>query len=235
MKLFKNSLNGLLAGVALLGASLQANAIPFSVDITVDNSYALYYGTQTTATNFVGADGTWPTVEHYTFDLPTNNYIYVVTKSDLSVAQGFLAQFTNLLTNERFYSNDPQWQVTATGRYNSAPYDASLASFLELNTQLGVANAGNNPSHGWVATTAGAANGAAPWGTLAGIDSAAHWSWYDSTHTGVDPTNYGYNHDEYLIFRINVGASSVPEPSSIILLALGLIGLGFARARKLKA
>jgi len=230
MKLF--NLKNLLAGAAILGASLQASAIPFSVDITVDNSYALYYGTQSAASTFVGADGDWPSVEHYDFDLPVNNYIYVVTQSDLAVAQGFLAQFTNLLTNERFYSNNAQWQVTATGRYGSAPYNNTSAAFAELNSQLVLANAGSNPSGGWVATTAGNANGASPWGTLSAIDSAARWSWYDSTHTGIDPTIGGFNHDEYLIFRISVGASSVPEPSSVFLFALGLIGLGLARRYK---
>lgn len=230
MKLF--NFKSLLAGAAILGASIQANAIPFSVDITVDNSYALFYGTQTTATNFVGSDGNWPTVEHYQFDLPTNNYIYVVTESDLAVAQGFLAQFTNQLTNERFYSNDSQWKVTATGHRGYAPYNATPGSFAELNAQLALANAGTNPSQGWVATTAGNANGASPWGTLSAIDSAARWSWYDSKKDGSDPTINGYNHSEYLIFRINVGATSVPEPSSVFLFALGLIGLGLARKYK---
>jgi hypothetical protein len=232
MKLF--NLKNLLAGAAILGASIQANAIPFSVDITVDNSYALYYGTQSNASTFVGSDRDWPSVEHYNFDLPVNNYIYVVTQSDLSVAQGFLAQFTNLLTNERFYSNNSQWQVTATGRYGYAPYNNSSAAFTELNTQLGLANVGSNASGGWVATTAGNANGASPWGTLSAIDNAARWSWYDSKKDGSDPTIGGYNHDEYLIFRISVGAkaNNVPEPSSVLLFALGLIGLGLARKYK---
>jgi Tfp pilus assembly protein PilW len=105
--LFTNILGGLLFS----GVALQANAIPFEVDITVDNSYALYYGTETQATNFVGSDSDWTTTESYAFDLPTNNFIYVVTQSDIAVAQGFLAQFTNLLNNDRFYSNDPQWPL----------------------------------------------------------------------------------------------------------------------------
>ena len=225
-------LKSLLGGVFALGVSLQANAIPFSVDITVDNSYALFYGTETQATNFVGSNGDWPSVEHYTFDLPTSNFIYVVTQSDLQVAQGFLAQFTNLTTNERFYSNDSQWQVTATGNYGHAPYTNSAADFAELTSQLALANAGTNPSNGWTHTTAGAANGAAPWGYLSAIDSAARWSWYDSKQDGSDPTNPGFNHDEYLVFRISVGATSVPEPSAFILLGFGLLGLGVMRKRQ---
>ncbi len=99
----------------------------------MDNSYALYYGDEIQATNFIGNDYNWMNTEVYTFTMPSYRYLYVVTESDLSVAQGFLAEFTNLDNNTVFHSNDPEWKVAATGRRGKAPYSNTPEAFEELN------------------------------------------------------------------------------------------------------
>lgn len=218
-------------GLLLAVFSTSSHAINIKVDITVDNSYALYFGTGTAATNFVGNDFSWPTTETYTFNLPASDYIYVVTASDLAVAQGFLGQFQNLDANFKFYSNDPQWEVTATGLGAAAPYLGSAADLTLLSAQIVVANAGGNPSLGWTGLTAGPANGAAPWGTRPAIDAAARWTWY-SANGDPDPTTPGFDHDEWLVFRVKVGATPVSEPHGMVLFGLALGVAGAIRHRR---
>ena len=216
----------LVSLVAALGFPAEASLI--KVNITIDNSYALFYGTQTAATNFVGSDFNWPTTETYNFNLPSNQYLYVVTASDLSVAQGFLGQFENLSTGYKFYSSDPQWTVMATGLGSAAPYSGSLSDLALLTQEIVDANGGGNPSNGWVAPTVGPINGAAPWGLRPNIDAAARWVWY-SSNGDLDPTTPGFNHDEWLVFRIPLDATPVPEPSMLGLLAISAAGFSFAR------
>ena len=229
-RLVRCALNVLVCG-GLLGAGGLAEATPIRVNITVDNSYALFTGTETAATTFVGSDFSWPTTETYTFDLPANNFIYVVTASDLSTAQAFLGQFENLSNGNKFYSSDPQWQVTATGLGPAAPYTGSAADLALLTQEILDANAGGNPSNGWVAPTAGPGNGAGTWGLRPGIDAAASWVWY-SSNGDPDPTTPGFDHDEWLVFRISVAARPVPEPATLALMLTGAAGGLWMRRRR---
>jgi hypothetical protein len=226
MTVKRNIFGSLLAATSTLAIAASAAATTIQVRITVDNSYALFVGTRTQATTFVGSDFTWPTVETYNFNLSSDSYLYVVTASDLQVAQGFLGQFENLDSAFKFYSNDPQWQVMATGLGAAAPYSGSASNLSLLTQELLDANAGGNATNGWVPLTTGPTNGAAPWGPMGSIDPAARWVWH-SSNGDTDPTTPGFNHDEWLVFRIAVAATpdnpipGIPEPSSWLLMIIG--------------
>lgn len=232
------------AAVGVLGAlgSGSAQADLIKVSMTVDNSYALFVGNLNAATGFVGADASWPSVETYNFNLASSAYLYVVTASDKSVAQGFLGQFENLTSNYKFYSQDPQWQVMATGLGASAPYTGSAADLALLTQEILDANGGGNPSNGWTNFTAGGSNGSGPWGSMAGIDAAANWVWYAGGNCNAsNPTLGGCDAGEWMVFRIavaatpdnpNPGGGNIPEPTSLALTGLGLAVAAICRRRK---
>jgi len=231
----------LAACVGLLVAH-PAHADAIKVSMTVDNSYALFVGDRSVATTFVGSDSNWPSVESYSFNLARDAYLYVVTASDRSVAQGFLGQFENQTSGYKFYSQNPQWQVMATGLGPNAPYTGSAADLQLLSKEIQDANGGGNPSQGWRSFTAGGANGSSPWGRMAGIDALASWVWYAAgSCNNTNPTQGGCDAGEWLVFRIAVGAtpenpipdnpSAVPEPTSF---ARAVLGFALAAALRRK-
>ena len=233
-------LSGCLFGSLVLASSMPAQAVTdvkWETTITVDNSYALYWGTETNVTHWEGNDFDWPTTEIYHYTLPSDNYLYIVTVSDIAIAQGLLGQFKNLDQNYVFYSNDPQWQVTATGKRDptkinfGAPYTNSMADFDLLTEEILRANGKTNASLGWVATTAGPANGGDPWLKRPLIDAAARWVWYDKSKSGTDPTTPGFNHDEWLVFRIRIGATPQSAPGPLPLLG---VASAWAWSRRLR-
>ncbi len=60
--------------------------INFKLAIRVDNSYALFYGDQTGATDYIGAGFSWSSTDVYTFKMPNYRYLYVVSESDMNIA-----------------------------------------------------------------------------------------------------------------------------------------------------
>ena len=113
----------------------------------------------------------------------------------------------------------------ATGLGNTnAPYAGTVADLALLSQEIVDANGGGNPSNGWVGTVAGPSNGGGPWGLRPSIDAAAKWVWH-SANGDPDPTTPGFNHNEWLVFRIQVGATPVSAPGSLALVGLALAGL----------
>lgn len=213
-----------------------ASADDWTIHITVDNQYDVYFGTPTTTNFHAGGDTNWTNTETWTaLGRAPTDFLYVATASDHSVAQGFLAEFINTTQNATIRTGDYPWEVFPAGAYLNlidatwpSPWPASV---MPTQSQVDAAIAYATANNLWVApsTAAGYDNGSnpLPWGTRPGISGAADWIWYDS---GNDPGGFypvpfsGFSHDEFLVFRV----PNVPEPGTL----LGVIVAGLALGRR---
>jgi hypothetical protein len=64
-------------------------------------------------------------------------------------------------------------------------------------------------------------NGVKPWDTRNAIDSNAAWIWSSDA-----------DNDNNVYFSLAIKATDVPEPTSLAILALGMIGLASRRFKK---
>jgi len=210
----------------------------WTVNITVDNQYAIYFGSATATDTFVGMDANWPNTETWNaVNRPPTDYVYVATASDQQVAQGFLAEFQNTTQSYTFLTGAPEWQVFPAGQYAATnpffpnPWPPSLSpTTAQVDAAIAYATANNL----WVAptTAAGYTNGALPWGVRPSIPLNAQWIWYESggVPSGSYPTPFqGGNHDEFLVFRVQpvpvvTGIPTVSTWGLTILMLLLLVG-----------
>lgn len=224
MKMNRRFLAGLfvLVSVVLGTNSAQAVTQTLTFNATADNAYAIYMGTATSATQSVGGAANFSTnsqiftPESYTTTAQDTDYIYIAAWSDHAVKQGFLADITDLGTGFRTFSGGPSpWLVTATGINLSTSSPAP--TLADITTQIGLANAGTNPSGGWNSVTPSALTnfqGGIHGVVVSGIASNASWMWWNSGNdpSAEAPFSPGFNHSEYLIFRLPVFATSAHPP-----------------------
>jgi len=229
----------MIAALSLGALAGAAGADNWTMTMTVDNQYDVYFGTPLATTFHAGGDSNWPTVETWNAIgmLPTD-YLYVATASDHSVAQGFLGVFTNTTLGSTVVTGDPAWEVFPAGGYlqqiDASWPDPWTPSLMPTQSQVDQAISYATTNGLWVPTSylSNWTNAAhpGPWGhNLAGIPANATWIWHDS---GLDPGGFwpapysGFNHEEFLVFRI---AGIAPEPTSLALVTLG--AAMFARRR----
>ncbi len=208
----------ILAGFLLLANS--ASAITFDATVTADNHYAIYAGNESGVSfigrNEVGSSGNpgtynWSLPESFSFDVDPGDYIYVAAWSDDRVAQGWIGQF--LSGDSTILSNTSDWEVYLT--FNDLDTGSPAPTEDELAAEISGAS--------WASVSNYIDHGSGPWGYIDGISQDADWIWGSSLLGGSD---YG----EYQIFRTKI--DPVPEPATIILSTLGLLGMGVVRKRK---
>jgi hypothetical protein len=189
--------------------------------------------------------------EIYTVPAPApTDYVYILAWSDKSVYQGTLAGFQ--LPNGPLVSGTG-WTVFATGinRNSWVTNDTlTLADLPLINSQIAAANAnagGAGTSKGWVDQNGLLPNSTPGAGVLAlgpqningaffgfnavpGISNQSQWMWYNKDpNTYTNPFAYSGEgsggHQEFLIFRQQLGEITAPEPSSLVLAAVASAGL----------
>lgn len=204
----------------------------WTINITVDNQYSIYFGNNLTTNTFVGSDTNWTTTDTWNaVGMNPTDYAYVATASDRAVAQGFLADFNNTTQNYQFRTGGLVWEVFAAGPHLMAMYGMAgswpanlLPTQAELDTAITYAETNNL----WV-TPAEFANwdnrivgNITTWGHRPGINAISEWIWHAPPGFGGNPFSPGANHDEFLVFRVQ----GIPTPGAAAVLALGgLLGL----------
>jgi hypothetical protein len=197
-----------LAGLLFsMVASVSASASLLTSNLNVDNGYSIYISTDDSQLGTLfGSKEDWYNTYTDSVNLASGvDYFLHVAAYDVGGIAGFLGDFSLSGTDHQF-SNGTQSLLTGD-------------SALKLNTVgFGLP---------YVAATDIGQNGVAqPWSSITsspGVSSSARWIW----SSDQDNDNF-----IFLSTKISsVTAASVPEPSPLVLLAIGFFGMLVARRK----
>lgn len=177
-------------------------SVNIKADFTCDNSYSIWVGNANgVVTKIKEATNTLASQifngEHFNFNASKSDYLYVIAWSDDSVKQGLLGSFDGGVS---IHMGNPSWQVLPT---NSNKGNNQFPTLSEINGFVSAA-APNDWKKPYIGPTNANTASIYPGVTnVKGIPLNANWVWHNSNNA-TNPFTTGYNHEEFLVFRIPV-------------------------------
>jgi MSHA biogenesis protein MshQ len=191
--------------------TVSANASLISGSLNVDNGFFAYISTSDDEAGTLVSEGSnWGVTNSFdSYNLDDGvNYFLHVNALDWGYLAGFLGEFT-LTGTDHLFSNNTQTALTNSDDWNVSK--TGWENYLQASTY--------------------GSNGVTPWGNRAGVDENAQWIWSDTN-------NVNGPIDAEVFFSIAINsisaqqAAQIPEPTSIAIFALGLLGLVARKVKK---